>query len=108
MEEFKRKTIEEICIGIPNEYIEASRLAPSVLNLQPWKLIVEDNVIHVYCRKTIKILDSMLSKLYRISIGIMLCHIFETSKKKNQKIEFDKKEEIQEIENFEYIISINM
>jgi len=38
----------------------------------------------------------------------MLCHIYETSKEKKQKIEFDKKEEIKEIENFEYIISINL
>lgn len=50
--EFKRKSIDKICIGeISGDYetiINTARLSPSSINRQPWKFKVENNSIHVF------------------------------------------------------------
>jgi len=106
---FNRKEIEEICIGESNSYIEAARVAPSAMNKQPWKFIVKNDFIHVYCEKVSGLFKDSKLKSYRISVGIALCHMFENSKNKDEKIEFIKQEEsIELINKFEYIISIKI
>lgn len=107
---FNRKKIDEICIGESNDYIEVARLAPSMMNIQPWKFLIKDKFIHIYCKKTSIIFNKFKFKNYRISIGIALCHMFENSKNKGEKIEFIKQEEqdVQDINKFDYIISIKI
>ena len=78
-EQFKRKASESLYSGEITEIsmmrlIEAARLAPSAINLQPCRYVVEGNTIHVYRKKPflgIKMLDG----IQRVDTGIALSHI---------------------------------
>lgn len=54
--------------------IKAARLAPSSMNNQPWRFIVYNNRIHVFCRKNI-FLSSVLSEMKLIDIGVCLANV---------------------------------
>ncbi|BCJ95845.1 hypothetical protein acsn021_34140 [Anaerocolumna cellulosilytica] len=54
--------------------VSAARLAPSSMNSQPWRLVVYDNRIHVFCKRNI-FLQGILSELKLIDIGICLAHL---------------------------------
>lgn len=75
----KRKELDELCDGIPqNEWsewittsLEAARLAPSAVNLQPWKFTVS--------KDSIKISENNTNKKFpikpRLDCGITMLHI---------------------------------
>ena len=75
IEEFKRKSLEEITEGNNDERLEAARLAPSGMNAQNW-YFVGDGKIRCYRKK---VLLNFMSKLSMIDMGIALCHIAEES-----------------------------
>ncbi|MGB8453883.1 MAG: nitroreductase family protein [Anaerocolumna sp.] len=54
--------------------IQAARLAPSSMNSQPWRLVVYDNRIHIFCKKNI-FLTGVLKEVKLIDIGICLAHL---------------------------------
>jgi len=54
--------------------IQAGRLAPSSMNSQPWRFVVYDNRIHIFCKKNI-FLSSVLNEIKLIDIGICLAHL---------------------------------
>jgi nitroreductase len=58
--------------------IQAGRLAPSSMNSQPWRFVVYDNRIHIFCKKNI-FLSGVLNELKMIDIGICLAHLLVTS-----------------------------
>jgi len=72
--EFDRKTIAEIAQGTDNR-LEAVRTAPSGLNKQPWYFIVDDNLIHVYYKKSVGGIMGMIYDLTDLDVGIALCHL---------------------------------
>ncbi|MFV0343127.1 MAG: nitroreductase family protein [Anaerocolumna sp.] len=55
--------------------LNAVRLSPSNMNSQPWRLVVYDNRIHIFCKKNI-FLKSVLKDRKMIDIGISLAHLF--------------------------------
>lgn len=55
--------------------LNAVRMAPSNMNSQPWRLVVYDNRIHIFCTKNI-FLRSVLKDMKMIDIGICLAHLF--------------------------------
>lgn len=58
--------------------IQAARLAPSSMNSQPWRLVVYDNRIHIFCKKNI-FLTGVLNEVKLIDIGICLAHLLITA-----------------------------
>jgi len=54
--------------------IKAARLAPSSMNSQPWRFVVYNNRIHVFCKKNI-FLSSVLSEIKLIDIGVCLANL---------------------------------
>ena len=54
--------------------IRAARLAPSSMNNQPWRFVVYNNRIHVFCKKNI-FLSSVLSEIKLIDIGVCLANL---------------------------------
>ena len=54
--------------------IRAARLAPSSMNSQPWRFVVYNNRIHVFCKKNI-FLSSVLSEIKLIDIGVCLANL---------------------------------
>ncbi len=55
--------------------LNAVRMSPSNMNSQPWRLVVYDNRIHIFCKKNI-FLKSVLKDMKMIDIGISLAHLF--------------------------------
>jgi len=81
IEEFKRKPLDVLVEGgnIPQDLLpvmEAARIAPSGINLQPWRFIVEADRIHVFRRKAPLRLP-MIDKMQQIDIGCVIANMME-------------------------------
>ncbi|PKM52530.1 MAG: hypothetical protein CVV02_01910 [Firmicutes bacterium HGW-Firmicutes-7] len=71
------KPLNTIAAGEYYEPLEAMRLAPSAMNGQPWRAILEGDKVHFYC-------DTMnMTKLHYVDMGIGLSHFERLSKQKN-------------------------
>lgn len=55
--------------------LNAVRMSPSNMNSQPWRLVVYDNRIHIFCKKNI-FFRSVLKENKMIDIGVSLAHLF--------------------------------
>ena len=71
--QFARKPIASITNAPDDVRLEAVRLAPSGLNLQPWYFEKQDGRVLVYQAK-LKPPVSLLYKLADLDMGIALCH----------------------------------
>ncbi|MBU5336522.1 nitroreductase family protein [Intestinibacter bartlettii] len=54
--------------GIYGDALEAVRLAPSSLNSQPWRVVLNDDGLHFYNTKN--------RDINKIDMGIALCHLY--------------------------------
>ncbi len=54
--------------------LELTRWAPSAVNKQPWRLILEDGQAHFYEKKDRGLTGEATGDLQRIDVGIALCH----------------------------------
>jgi len=68
------KPLTEENAGIYRQPFEMVRLAPSANNRQPWRIVLDNDAIHFYCRQ------SPLFDFSRTDIGIALCHFDLTCK----------------------------
>ncbi|MCL2569052.1 MAG: hypothetical protein FWE12_06445 [Oscillospiraceae bacterium] len=83
----KRKSLAEIATG-EDSRLEAARLAPSGINLQPWYFIAEDGVIHVY-QAVRKGLKALVYNLQELDVGIALCHLMLASEAIGKPFQFE-------------------
>jgi nitroreductase len=78
IKDIKRKPIEELIIGALNdeqrEVMEYVRIAPSAVNLQPWRYQFENDLVHVYRVKHNFILKKLVEDQNTIDLGISICH----------------------------------
>lgn len=58
--------------------IQAARLSPSSMNSQPWRFVIYDNRIHIFCKRNV-FLSGILSEVKLIDIGICLAHFLVTA-----------------------------
>lgn len=79
LSEFKRKPLSEIMTPV-DERFEVVRLAPSSTNSQPWYLILEDDICHVYQKELKGIKHLIYRELNKIDMGIALAHLFVSFK----------------------------
>lgn len=83
----KRKSFEELFYnksfestltrkdaGIYEEAFEMVRLAPSAVNGQPWRIIMEDNKFHFYIKRKKAYKETMPYDIQKIDMGIAMCH----------------------------------
>ncbi len=84
----KRKPLSEICFyenletAVETEKLDPKllnilnlmRLAPSASNRQPWRLLLDDNGVDFYLKRTPKYRKAFLSDLQRIDMGIAMAH----------------------------------
>ncbi len=54
--------------------LEAVRLAPSAVNKQPWRLILQDNTVHFYLKPSMAASGGRTGNMQKIDLGIALCH----------------------------------
>lgn len=101
--QFKRKPLNGICSGNCNKDIaEAIRLAPSAINLQPWYIYSDGNLIHMYRRKCVG--PFYLEKITSIDIGIALCHLDVAAKHLGQNPTYQEQEH-PELKGKKYVIT---
>ena len=81
MEEAHRQPLANLCTykDEPGEYLKkilkAARMAPSSLNLQPWRFIVYSDRVYVFMKKDAIPQPKLLTSMRYFDMGIMLCHI---------------------------------
>lgn len=108
--EAKRKDIAEITSGSMDitwsRIMSAIRLAPSAVNLQPWRFVFKDGKVHVYSARAGNFLTKhFLSSLNLVDIGIALRHAVVASKHFSRNIRFTK-DPSAVIKEHEYITTI--
>lgn len=90
----KRKPLSEILAGGMEgdwkDIMEAVRLAPSAVNLQPWRFSFSKEHVHAFVVKRGGLMPKHLSLMNRIDIGISLSHLAIAAKHFNKDIRFEK------------------
>jgi nitroreductase len=88
---FKRNPAKDIIIGdaASDNLIEAVRIAPSAVNLQPWLIEKTGNRYNFYLRPPKSIMDKMIGKMRYIDIGIAMAHLFIQAKADGLNVSFD-------------------
>lgn len=69
--------------------LEMVRLAPSAVNKQPWRVVVCDNAVHFYLKRSKGFARTSHLDMQMIDIGIALCHFELTAKENNLNIAFE-------------------
>lgn len=73
--------------GRLKEALEMVRLAPSAVNKQPWRVVVDENAAHFYLKRS-KGFSSTSVDMQKIDMGIALCHFALTAKEKGLNVGF--------------------
>jgi hypothetical protein len=91
-DDFDRKTARDIVVGDaasdPDTLIEAVRIAPSAINLQPWLIEKIDNRYNFYIRKPKSIMEKMIPAMRHIDMGIAMAHLFVQAKADGHNVSF--------------------
>ena len=103
---FERKAVKDILLNDTqsDRFIEAVRIAPSAVNLQPWLIEKIDGKYNFYIRKPKTIMEKMVSKMRHIDIGIALAHFFILAKAGGVEPSFGF--EGKDIEQGKFVISV--
>ena len=56
------------------EPLEMVRLAPSAVNKQPWRVVLDKNGAHFYLKRTKGFVSESVGDMQKIDLGIALCH----------------------------------
>lgn len=109
----KRLPLKDICFfkeAVEDDMkiiLNAGRLAPSSINNQPWRFLVYENRIHLFCRKNSRSL-SVLKKLRYFDMGIALANMYLAAEELWYQTGIGISENISEksFKNNEYILTI--
>ena len=74
--------------GCWKEPLEMVRLAPSAVNKQPWRVIVEDKNVHFYLKRSKGFEKESNLDMQMIDMGIALCHFALAAKERNLNFAF--------------------
>ncbi len=93
--EAKRKDVSEITSGTMDitwsRIISAIRLAPSAVNIQPWRFVFIDGKVHVYSAKSGNFITRhLVGSLNLVDVGIALCHAMVAAQHFSRNIRFTK------------------
>lgn len=113
-EEFHREELKHLLrvhgsFGkVQRKLLEAARLAPSAMNLQPWKFVVTDNQVHLFVKKPGRIGYRIRQDWNLFDAGIVLSHLLITSEELWFNLECRKLDSVaeKELQNYVYISSL--
>ena len=54
--------------------LEAVRLAPSAVNLQPWRVVRQENDFHFYVKHSKGYAEKEIGDMQKVDLGIAICH----------------------------------
>ncbi len=112
---FKRLQLNELCTYKANVgenvkvMLQAARLAPSAMNNQPWRFVVYENRIHIFCKKDLTFMKQYKS-LHYIDIGITLANLILAAEELWLNVEMMKSENIAEksFKKNEYMLTVKI
>lgn len=58
-----------------NDLLELVRWAPSAVNKQPWRVVLQDGSCHFYLRHDKGYISDAVGDMQKIDLGIALCHL---------------------------------
>ncbi len=92
-----------------NTCLELVQLGPSASNKQPWRLYVDNDIIHFYIERTNKYPSVSLGyDIQALDIGIALCHFSIGLHHFEKTFHFQKLEQVKTFSNQDYILSIQI
>ena len=68
--------------------LETVRLAPSAVNKQPWRVVLDKTGVHFYLKRTKGYISEAAGDLQKIDLGIALCHFALAAKENDINICF--------------------
>lgn len=74
--------------GCLDEVLEMVRWAPSAVNKQPWRIVIDRSAAHFYLKKNKGFISDAVGDMQKIDLGIALCHFALVAEKKGLSIEF--------------------
>jgi len=80
--------LTEAKAGALAEPLEMVRWAPSAVNRQPWRVVIDENGAHFYLKRSKGFTRSAAGDMQKIDLGIALCHFALSAKEKNLNTEF--------------------
>lgn len=86
------------------DILELVRIAPSAVNKQPWRILIDGNNIHFYKKASIK--NDRGFDVQKVDMGIAMNHFIQGLKNKNLNYEFSFVDPNLESNDLEYIASI--
>lgn len=86
--------------------LEMVRLAPSAVNKQPWRVVVSENAVHFYIKRSKGFNYNEKLDMQMIDMGIALCH-FDLTAKENLNVVFEQNDPKIE-SDAEYIASFRL
>ena len=87
--------------------LEMVRLAPSAVNKQPWRVVVCDNAVHFYLKRSKGFNHNEKLDMQMIDMGIAICHFDLTTKENNLNVVFEQNDPKIE-SDAEYIASFRL
>ena len=114
LEDFRRSDLKKLAktqgtIGkVQRRLLEPARLAPSAMNLQPWRFVVTDNRIHLFVKKPRRVGYRKQLDMNLFDAGIALAHMLVTAEELWFDVEYQKLDSIMEkdFQNHLYVGSI--
>lgn len=112
LQDFKRKPLNRI-VKEREDYssdvlqiLEAGRLAPSAMNMQPWSFVVYHNRIHVFVENGVLKKDVLHTRL--LDVGIAMCHMALAAEELWIDARFSRLESLVEkkVRKYEYVASM--
>ena len=92
-----------------SEAFEMVRWAPSAVNKQPWRIVVDGKDVHFYEKKSKGYVNASGWDMQKIDMGIAMCHFSIGLEQKNIKADFMLKEpDIEHSANTEYIATYRL
>jgi len=93
---------------VQRKLLEPARLAPSAMNLQPWRFVVTENQIHLFVGKWGKEVNHLQRDWKLFDAGIALSHMLITAEELWLNVEYRKLDSISEkdFQNFFYVGSL--
>ena len=75
--------LKKVKAGDLAEALEMVRLSPSAVNKQPWRVVVSDNTVHFYLKRSKNFSGGSALDMQKVDMGIALCHFALTAKDDN-------------------------
>ena len=75
--------------GNLEELLEAVRWAPSAVNKQPWRVVVDKNAVHFYLKRTKGFISDAAGDMQKIDMGIALCHFALSAEERGLEVCFN-------------------